>query len=252
MISHEQPHHGPSHERWLISYADFITLLFAVFVVLYTSASTSKDSARKVSAAVVDALKKGSISFVSRSRAAAAEKNQVIPQEGIRQTNEAMAELLPSIEVLSKEFKEEIAKGKIDVRLEPRGLVISLRQAAFFPSGQAVLNPEAYVVVDKIAAIIQSVPNPVHLEGHTDAVPISNSRFASNWELSAARSIAMLDLLTTRNQIPRSRLSIAGYADTQPLESNDDPEGRAHNRRVDVVILNQLVTQPAGSGAASK
>jgi chemotaxis protein MotB len=238
-------HAAPSHERWMISYADFMTLLFAVFVVLFTSASTDKNTAKQVSEAVVVALKSGTISFISRSRTPGpvnTSKDAQAPAAGSQLVEQrTVVELVPSLKALSEQFQDEIAKGKIEVFLEPRGLVISLRQAAFFPSGQAALNPDTYPIVDKIATLIQSLPNRVNLEGHTDAVPIRNSRFASNWELSAARSIAMLDLLTGRNKLPRNRLSVAGYADTVPVESNDDPQGRAHNRRVDVIILNEIL-----------
>lgn len=240
---------APNHERWMISYADFVTLLFAVFVVLFASASTNKSTGKQVSEAVIAALKNGTISFVSRSRVAG-------PVKGSRDTlpmasasplleQQTVVELIPSITALSQQFEKEIAAGKIEIRLEPRGLVISLRQAAFFESGQAAMSAQAFPVVDKIAALIQSVPNRVNLEGHTDAVPIRNSRFASNWELSAARSIAMLDQLSKRNNIPRARISIAGFADTVPVERNDDATGRARNRRVDVVILNELLVQSA-------
>lgn len=238
-------HNTPNHERWMISYADFLTLMFAVFVVLFTSASTDKTTAKQVSEAVVVALKSGTISFISRSRTPGpvnSSKDTQAASAGSRMMDQqTVVELVPSVKVLSEQFRDEIAKGKIEVFLEPRGLVISLRQAAFFPSGQATLNPDTYPIVDKLASLIQSLPNHVNLEGHTDAVPIRNSRFASNWELSAARSIAMLDLLTVRNKIPRNRLSVAGYADTVPVESNDEPQGRAHNRRVDIIILNELL-----------
>ena len=240
-------HDTPNHERWMISYADFVTLLFAVFVVLFASASTNKNTGKQVSEAVIAALKNGTISFVSRSRvpgpvngkkdaSPAASGSPLLEQQTV-------VELIPSITVLSQQFEKEIAAGKIEIRLEPRGLVISLRQAAFFDSGQATLSTQAYPIVDKIASLIQSLPNRVNLEGHTDAVPIRNSRFASNWELSAARSIAMLDRLSKQNKIPRERVSIAGFADTVPVERNDDPQGRARNRRVDVVILNELLVK---------
>lgn len=242
-------HGSPNHERWMISYADFLTLLFAVFVVLFTSASTDKSTAKQVSEAVIVALKSGTISFISRSRTpgpVSASKDTQASTAGSRMVEQqAMVELVPSVKALSERFQDEIAKGKIEVFLEPRGLVISLKQAAFFPSGQAALNPDTYPIVDKLASLVLSLPNHVNLEGHTDAVPIRNSRFASNWELSAARSIAMLDLLTVRNKIPRNRLSVAGYADTVPVASNDDPQGRAHNRRVDVIILNELLPKGA-------
>lgn len=244
-----EQHHGPNHERWMISWADFLTLMFAVFVVLFSSAATNKDTARIVSQAVVDALKSGSISFVIRSKTPGpvnSTKETTQPAAGSKLVEQqTVVELVPSLETVSEQFQEEIASGKIEMRLEPRGLVISLRQATFFASGQAAINPDTYPIVDRIAALIMSVPNRVNLEGHTDPIPIHNARFDSNWQLSAARSIAMLDLLTGRGHVPRGRLSIAGFADTVPLEPNENPEGRAHNRRVDVVILNEFVPAKA-------
>jgi chemotaxis protein MotB len=145
--------------------------------------------------------------------------------------------LIPSLKDLAEKFQHEIAKEEIEIHLEPRGVVISLHQAAFFASGEAAVSRDTDAILNKIGDLIRGLPNRVILEGHTDTVPIHNSRFASNWELSAARSIAMLDVLTAREHVPAGRLSIAGYADTAPIESNDDPAGRAHNRRVDVVIL---------------
>ena len=147
--------------------------------------------------------------------------------------------MLPSLNYLTQALEQEIKDGKIEIHLEPRGLVVSLRQAAFFPSGGDTLNPDTFDSIDRIASTIQSLPNSVRLEGHTDSVPIHTAHFRSNWELSAARSIAMLELLSSRYNIPRERMAIAGYADTIPIDSNDTEEGRAHNRRVDVVILNQ-------------
>jgi chemotaxis protein MotB len=230
----EEPHSAPSHDRWLISYADFITLLFAVFVVLFTSAYSGKDAARTISEAVMNALKTGTIGYASRRQ----------PNADSRTAQQkAIAELLPSLAAVNEKFQKEIAKGQVEIRLEPRGLVISLRQAAFFESAKADINKDALPTIDKVAQILMSVPNPAIVEGHTDAVPIKNSRFSSNWELSAARSIAMLDVLIARGGVPRNRLSIAGFADTMPLDSNEDPQGRAHNRRVDVVILNEIVGQ---------
>jgi chemotaxis protein MotB len=247
-------HSGPNHDRWLISYADFITLLFAVFVVLFASAQSDRGAARRVSEAVVQALKSGAMASM-RQRIAAAGLTSPSNPKDTAAAQAALAELMPSLKVLNDQLREEIRKGQIDVRLEPRGLVISLRQAAFFPSGEATVNPETYPILDKMAAVIQSVPNPLRMEGHTDAVPIHNSRFASNWELSAVRSINMLEVLVQRNKVDRSRVSVAGYADTMPVSSNDDADGRAHNRRVDVVILNQLVAaegQPVSQPGHSK
>ncbi len=230
-------HQGPSHERWLISYADFVTLLFAVFVVLFASAQSDKGAARRVSDAVVAALRSGVLSYLRQTNNARGLIGSPTSEQTTTAAQAAMAELLPSLKVLNEQLKDEIDKGKIDLRLEPRGLVISLRQAAFFPSGLATVNPDTYPILDKMAAVIQGLPNGLRMEGHTDAVPIHNSRFASNWELSAARSINMLEVLVSRNKLERGRVSVAGYADTMPVSSNDDAEGRARNRRVDLVIL---------------
>ena len=116
-------------------------------------------------------------------------------------------------------------------------MIISLRESAFFASGDDAVAPGSLPMLAKIAAVVQELPNPVRLEGHTDAVPIHNSRFRSNWELSAARAIAMMELLRDRFQIPVWRLAIAGYAENSPVDTNDTEEGRAHNRRVDLVVL---------------
>ncbi len=119
-----------------------------------------------------------------------------------------------------------------------RGLTISFTQAALFPSGEDVVAPDTLATIQKIATAINQIPNPVRMEGHTDAVPIHNSRFRSNWELSAARSIALLEMLTSLG-VSKDRLSIAGYADTAPVDNNLTEEGRKKNRRVDIIILNE-------------
>ena len=237
-------HHGggPSHERWLISWADFITLMFAVFVVLFASAATNKNTAKEISDAIINALQTGNIRFISHGKTTPRFNETKVEGQGkSAPEQQTVVGVVPSLKALSDQFRDEISRGHMEIHLEARGLVISLRQAAFFKSGDAIVNPDCYPTLDKMAGVILSVPNKVNLEGHTDDVPIHNSRFASNWELSAARSIAMLDVLTTRNQIPRGRLAISGYADTVPLGPNNDEEGRARNRRVDVVILNELI-----------
>ena len=131
----------------------------------------------------------------------------------------------------------EVAAGKMQIKMEARGLVVSLREAAFFGSGDDALNPASYSIIEKVAAVVSALPNPIRLEGHTDSVPIHTARFRSNWELSAARAIAMLELLAERYHIPRDRMAVAGYAENAPADSNQTEEGRAHNRRVDLVVL---------------
>lgn len=247
---HSEAHEN--HERWLVSYADFITLLFAFFVVMFASSQTDKSRAKQISEAVEKALENGKSMGVPPAVAkilggTVDDKGQGNaqmrgPGGAQRAAKEApledVLELAPSMKSLSEELKDEIASGKVEVSLEPRGLVVSLKQTAFFPSGADVIEPATYPIIAKLADALNAVHNPLRIEGHTDSQPIHTARFRSNWELSAARSIAMMELLTTRFHVDRMRVGIVGFADTSPEDSNDTPEGRARNRRVDIVIQN--------------
>jgi chemotaxis protein MotB len=115
--------------------------------------------------------------------------------------------------------------------------VISFRESAFFASGDDVILPPSIPTIAKIAGEVRSLPNSLRIEGHTDSVPIHNSRFRSNWELSAARAIAMTEMLRQSFDIPTQRMSVGGYAENAPTDTNETPLGRAHNRRVDLVVL---------------
>ncbi len=251
MARSKRPPDHENAERWLVSYADFITLLFAFFVVMYASSQTDKAKAQQISDSVKEALEKGGVAAAvheilggtvdERGKGNAQMKGPGGSEPKVVHQDDVIAELLPSLHYLTQALDQEIKDGKIEIHLEPRGLVVSLRQAAFFPSGTDTVAPATFDSIEKIAHTIRKLPNSVRLEGHTDSIPIHTARFRSNWELSAARSIAMLELLATRYDIPRSRMAIAGYADTIPADSNDTEQGRAHNRRVDVVILNQQV-----------
>jgi len=240
-----------NHERWLVSYADFITLLFAFFVVMFATSQTDKAKAQAVSDSVKQALEGESMKSVvamvlggtvDNKGQGSAQRNGPGGQTRVVKTEEKpgdkVVELLPSLEVLSKELEKEIKSGKLKISMGARGLTISFTQAALFPSGEDVIAQDTYPSIQKIAMAILRIPNPVRMEGHTDSVPIHNSRFKSNWELSAARSIALLELLHSFD-VPRERMSIAGYAETAPVEDNDTEEGRQKNRRVDLVILNE-------------
>jgi chemotaxis protein MotB len=263
-MARKKPHaEHENHERWLVSYADFITLLFAFFVVMFASSQTDKAKAKQVSESVKEALENGGIKATVREilggtvddkgRGNAQMRGPGGAQKQDKDPSPPVAEILPSVQYLNKKFEDEIKQGKIEVRLEARGLVLSLRQKTFFPSGGDTIPPETYPTVQKIADLIGELPNPVRLEGHTDAIPIHTARFESNWELSAARAIAMLRLLSGEFKLDRDRFAIAGYAETKPLDTNDTEEGRSHNRRVDIVILDQkaLMKEPVAAVAAA-
>jgi chemotaxis protein MotB len=224
-----------NHDRWLISYADFLTLLLALFVVLFASSQLDKKKALQVSYAVTEALEKGG----AREQGRVSRGKQRPSSGAVPEPKAAVPELTASQNYLRQVLAEEIRAGKVDVHLDARGLVISLRQAAYFPSGGDEIASSGLDSLEKISRTIHDLPNPVQLEGHTDSAPIHTQRFRSNWDLSAARSIAMLHLFEDKYGIPGTRLAVAGYAETKPVDSNDSAEGRAHNRRVDIVILNQ-------------
>jgi chemotaxis protein MotB len=248
-----------NHERWLVSYADFITMLFALFVVMFASSQADKGKAKQVSESVEKAFTEGKVTaalaqILGGTADDRGKGNAMMrgpggvhqPKQQSKEPNGQLAELLPSLEVLNTELKREIEAGLIRVHMEKRGLVVSFTQAALFPSGEDSIAPESHASLRKVADAMQRIPNPVRLEGHTDAIPIKTARFHSNWDLSAARSIAILEYLTESCQIARQRLSVAGYAETAPVDDNSTEAGRARNRRVDIVILNEagIVGQP--------
>jgi chemotaxis protein MotB len=239
-----------NHERWLVSYADFITLLFAFFVVMFATAQKDKTKQKIVAESVRDALQKGQLTTTIQGII----NQRKVPPNGkgdTRQNPDApepkkpaeksvlanQEDLAKALTVLNHVLEKELEKGNVAVKLDNRGLVVSMRELAFFASGDDVINPASLPIIEKISQVIATVPNAVRLEGHTDSIPIHNSRFRSNWELSTARSIAMLEILRDRFDVPPERMSVAGFAENAPVDSNDTQEGRMHNRRVDLVVL---------------
>lgn len=265
MSRKKQHEEHENHERWLVSYADFITLLFAFFVVMFASSQTDKAKAKQMAEALKQAFEDGHFTTKAvtilggtiddKGRGNAQMKGPGGAQKTTpAESKEQPVELLPSLKKLTVQLEKEIKNGELEVRLEARGLVISLKQAAFFPSGGDTLAEKTYPTLAKIATVIHKLPNPVRLEGHTDSVPIHNWRYRSNWELSAARSISVRELFDHQFNVPSAQMAIAGYADTNPIDGNETEEGRAHNRRVDILILNErgMMTEPPQNGATVK
>lgn len=223
----------PSRDRWLVSYADFITLLFGLFVVLFAASNADKEKVRKFAQAVENAIEHSGVGSVAR-----------VPQ----QQPHSEPALNSTYLALARSLQTEVQDNQVRLALDARGLIITLNQTAFFQSGAAEFDPSMYPTLGKIAVAIAKIDNPIRLEGHTDSRPIHNDRFQNNWELSSARSIAVLELLASRFGIPPGRMAVAGYADTAPVSSNDTEKGRARNRRVDIVVLSRdgLQKEPGG------
>jgi chemotaxis protein MotB len=204
----------------MVSYADFITLLFAFFTVLY--ASSTADRAKLASVAA-------SMQVVFASRA---------PGGGPTALDDAASGAHPDIvrRLLEQDLAVAIAERRVVVERDGRGVIISVQEAGSFASGAAELPPATRLLFAGIAATLRGVPNGIHVEGHTDDLPIQNSVFASNWDLSTARATRVVAFLQQAGIDP-ARLSAAGYAEFRPRVPNDSVEGRARNRRVDVVVL---------------
>jgi chemotaxis protein MotB len=253
-----------NHERWLVSYADFITLLFAFFVVMFATSQTDKNKAAQVSESVKSASSESKFSatmaailggtVTDKGKGNAMMKGPGGAQQPAPEPKNVgqIVELLPSFKLLSAELKKEIDAGLIQISMEQRGLTVSFKEAAAFAPGKDEISPGVYDSITKVAEAINKLPNPVRLECHTDSIPIHNSRFRSNWELSSARSIALLELMSIRLGVNPAKLSVAGYADTAPVDNNETEQGRARNRRVDILILNQtgVLGEPASHAQA--
>lgn len=233
-----------NHERWLVSYADFITLLFAFFVVMFATSQSDKGRVKAVSQSIEKALKDGSL-FTDRKEAKAK------TPDSDKKDVEAAADLSHSLDVLNASLQDEVKNKSVRLSLQRRGLIIELEAGAFFPPGDDSIGSNALPTIKKVADVLNQLPNALRLEGHTDSLPISNGRFKSNWELSAARSIAMLRFLNEKFGVSRERMAIVGYGDTGAIDTNDTEEGRERNRRVDIVVVSSYGMQAEPSQGAS-
>ena len=263
MSKKKHPEHV-NHERWLVSYADFITLLFAFFVVLFASGQSDKAKQKKVSAAITSAFSQMAI-FNPHSTTPALDENAGTssnaspsplalpmattgsgdaPHEVSATPSTTPKGQIPPLDLLRDRVQQIIQKqlaagvmhaSDLSLRPTPEGLVLSLQEAGFFRSGSADLRPAA---IPTLTALADSLPtSPVRIEGHTDNLPEHSTLYASNWELSSARASAITHFLLEHSHANPAQLSVAGYAEFHPIASNATPEGRARNRRVDIVFL---------------
>jgi chemotaxis protein MotB len=200
-------------DRWLLSYADLVTLLLALFIVMY--AASDHERAKQIAD-----------SFSAQNSGG----------DGILPANNSPEEKTDKFE--QKLSANPILIGKTKMRQTARGFVVSLSEAGFFAPGDAAVGKDAEEVINSISESLRDSEINIRVEGHTDSTPISNSRYPSNWELSTARASSVLLRLTEKGIAPE-RLSAAGYGGFQPVADNSTLEGRAQNRRVDVVILNR-------------
>ena len=266
-----RPEEEPSaaHDRWLVSYADFITLLFAFFTTMYAVSTVDAEKLDTVvgaqqiafatevppaapAAPVGTAPRRPPAGPIAKPRADVVDTADVVagdpraagapphpaPPAPDHDREPPPATALDSIRArLEAQLDREIARELVDVQLDSRGLVVSIRESGSFETGSAELSAAARALVTSVARTVRELPNDVRIEGHTDDAPIQTPVYASNWELSTSRATSVVAYLIESTGIDPWRLSAAGYSEYRPRLPNDSPASRQRNRRVDIVIL---------------
>lgn len=234
-----------SRDRWLVSYADFMTLLCAFFTTLYA-------------ASLVDAAKPAPVTApVAATIAAPAPPAPVTPATAtapapvtpLQPGPDEAAALRARVEAA---LAPELAAGYLQLVADPRGLVVEIPEAGAFESGRAELSTDAERMMRRVAGVLAALPNSVRVEGHTDDAPIRTVKFASNWDLSTARATRVVEFLVATGGLDPATLSAAGYSQFKPRAANTSPAGRTRNRRVDLVILNQATARAEEPGAGGQ
>ncbi len=246
---HSEEHEN--HDRWLVSYADFITLLFAFFVVMYAISSVNEGKYKVLSNSLVNAFQNvtgkpgGQMVVVTPGtpplQAKAPGRPDAAPEASERkQQREKMKNVARNImEVLAPLVRQ----GKVKLLETSRGVTIEINDSILFAPGQAKLQPASISAMQSVAQVLASTDFPITIEGHTDNLPISTPQFPSNWELSALRATTVLRLFNDSG-VGAERLTAIGYGDTRPVETNQSVEGRARNRRVSILIDSARPEEP--------
>ena len=265
MARKKEPEKAANHERWLVSYADFITLLFAVFVTLYAMSQTDKQKVEQVAASYRSAF--GVTSGAASGRPEVLPKTDMMPIPSMR--NQIKNPEKPKVKndgsvkvqatkqdfknimvTLEKYLIEQKAQDKVSMDMTKRGLVISLKEAGFFDSGSAAVKASSHDLLAKIAESLQPFGNQISFEGHTDNIPMRSATFQSNWELSTARATNLARFVMDRHGLNPEKIAVTGYGEYRPVADNSTEEGRKQNRRVDIVLQGATTgeieeTQPA-------
>ena len=237
-----------SQDRWIVSYADFITLLFAFFVVMYALSSVNEGKYRILSDSILNAFGKSPAAPVINldQPGGAALQPGIAPPvkqqrktEAVRQERELMTGIARDIRMLMEPL---VNQGKVRVTQTPRGVNIEINASVLFAPGDAQLNAGSIEALKAVARVLKEVDNAVRVEGHTDSVPIHTVQFPSNWELSAVRASSVVRLFI-ENGVEEARLTVAGHGPTQPVAANDTSEGKTRNRRVEVIVLSNLAEE---------
>ncbi len=221
-----------NHERWIVSYADMVTLLFALFVVLYATSDANPVKLTQVRTSINQAFDAGILKGASGASPISDSGAGISPS-----MLDLQASALTSITKTVGDFAQKSnLQNSIQVRSDVHSITISMSDNLLFDSGEATLKPGSQAALTEMAQILKGLPNTIRVEGHTDNVPVNSPDYPTNWELSAARASTVLRFLIDAG-VPANRMYMAGYADTKPVADNSTLEGRALNRRADIVIV---------------
>ncbi len=247
-----------NHERWLVSYADFITLLFAFFVVMYSISSINEGKYKVVSQALVGVFKDSERSIkpipigderpLTSKPAEPLIKDSEHTDAGLGQIPDDPLKTIAND--MTQSFGDLIASHQMTVSGNELWVEIELDSSLLFGSGDAMPSDLAFSIIDKVAAILKPFDNPIHVEGFTDNLPIRTVQYPTNWELSSARSASIVRMLAMQGVNP-ARMASVGYAEFQPVANNDTPEGRARNRRVVLVVSRNLEVRRSLTGSGT-
>lgn len=222
-----------NHERWLVSYADFITLLFAFFVVMYSVSSVNEGKYRVLSDSLASSFSKTkAVGDLSLMNMPVTKSKQILVKERPKSKDNARSYL----QVANAIAAAKVPKG-VKVTSTERGLSIRIADDTLFSSGSSTINPQMKEFLDLITGLVRDLPNLIAVEGHTDNQPIKTLEFPSNWDLSTGRANSLIRYFTEHHHLRSDRFSSAGYAGTRPIESNATAEGQASNRRVELIVL---------------
>lgn len=236
---HEEEHEN--HERWLVSYADFITLLFAFFVILYATSQKDISKAQEFQRSVQKAFRSfvdfGGLQgkFVDTNEATQflPPPIDVVPQEGT-----GPREMLDYVDrEMEKELGEQDEKNLIDLRSDSQGVRVTIAESFLFDSGSALLKETALPKLNRIAKVFKKTKRKLIIEGYTDNRAIHTAQFPSNWELSSTRACTLVRYLIIQHSVNPANLTAVGFGEQRPIVPNDTPENRAKNRRIDVLIV---------------
>jgi chemotaxis protein MotB len=234
----KQAHHeeAEADERWVISYADLVTLLFGFFILLYATADQNIAKFESLARGLSDAFNVPVNEGISDGTPLFDGGTGIVPG-GTDRTVVITSDLLFVQNFIEQRALAEGLVGKIVVAEEADGISIRLADNLIFPTASADLRADALPLLDIAAAVVNEIGREVRVEGHTDNVPLDTDRYPSNWELSSARATAVLRYIVEEASVDRTLVHAAGYAETRPIANNVTPEGRALNRRADLVIL---------------